>query len=105
VQLDFDKGAAKATKIGAAADMRRADATKREMKDADCKHASPLVAFKDSGYSDRRYLKAWTDEEGHREKELQPNMKMADHKSKISRMLEAAHPAAFGSCQVICRVF
>lgn len=85
VQLDFDKGAAKATKIDVAANMWRADATKRMMRDADYKHAGPLVADKDSRYSDRRYMKAWTDEKGRLEKELPPNMKMADYKSKIEQ--------------------
>jgi hypothetical protein len=56
VQLDFDKGSAKATKIDVATNMWRADATKRMMKDADYKHAGPIVADKDSRYSDRRYM-------------------------------------------------
>ena len=85
VQLDFDKGAPKATKIDVAANLWRADATERMMKDADYKHAGPLVADKDSRYSDRRYMKAWTDEKTRLEKQLPPNMKLADYKSKIEQ--------------------
>lgn len=85
VQLDFDKGAAKATKIDVATNLWRADATKRMMNDADYKHAGPLVADKDSRYSDRRYMKAWTDEKGRLEKALPPNLKLADYKSKIEQ--------------------
>lgn len=85
VRLDFDDGTAKATKIDVAMNMWRADATKRMLEDAEYKHAGPLVADKDSRYSDRRYMQAWTDEKGRLEKELPPDMKMADYRSKIEQ--------------------
>lgn len=85
VQLDFDKGSAKATKIDVATNMWRADATKRMMKDANYKHTGPLVADKDSRNSDRQYMKAWTDEKGRLEKALPPNLKVTDYKSKIEQ--------------------
>jgi hypothetical protein len=55
------------------------------MKDADYKHAGPIVADKDSRYSDRRYMKDWTDEKDRLEKALPPNMKITDYKSKIEQ--------------------
>ncbi|MDP1534842.1 MAG: hypothetical protein Q8N44_20195 [Rubrivivax sp.] len=85
VQLDFDKGATKATKVDVATNMWRADATKRMMKDANYKQTGALVADKDSRYSDRRYMKAWTDEKTRLEKALPPNLKLADYKSKIEQ--------------------
>lgn len=83
VQLDFDKGSALATKIDVATNLWRADATKRMMKDAEYKHAGALVADKDGRYSDRRYMKGWTDEKARLEKALPPNLKIAEYKSKI----------------------
>ena len=86
VQLDFDKGAAKATKIDLATNMWRTDATKKMLRDANYKHTGPLVADKDSRYSDRRYMKGWTDEKGQLEKALPPNMKVADYRPKLEKM-------------------
>lgn len=85
VQLNFDKGLAKATKIDVATNMWRADATKRMMKDASYKQAGALVADKDSRFSDRRYMKAWSDEKSRLEKALPLNMKLADYRAKIEQ--------------------
>lgn len=86
VQLDFDKGAAAATKIDVTTNMWRADATKRMEKDASYKHPGPLVADPQGRYSDRRYMKSWTDEKVRLEKALPLNMKVAEYKPKIEQM-------------------
>ena len=86
VQLDFDKGAAVATKIDVTTNMWRTDATKKMLKDADYKHPGPLVADKDSRFSDRRFMKGWTDEKGQLEKALPPNTKVADIRAKLEKM-------------------
>ncbi|MEO5882886.1 MAG: hypothetical protein ABIQ06_10775 [Caldimonas sp.] len=86
VQLDFDKGAAKATKIDVATNMWRTAATKKMLRDANYKHTGAMVADKDSRFSDRRYMKGWTDEKGQLEKALAPNMKVADLRPKLEKM-------------------
>lgn len=86
VQLDFDKGAALATQVEVAANLWRADATKRMLKDAKYKHAGMPKADPDSRYSDRRYMKSWTDEKDQLEKVLPPNLKVSAYKPKIESM-------------------
>ncbi|MEO5698718.1 MAG: hypothetical protein ABIQ60_16480 [Burkholderiaceae bacterium] len=86
VQLDFDKGAAKATKIDVTTNIWRTDATKKMLRDANYKHPGPLVADKDSSYSDRRNIKGWTDEKNQLEKALAPNMKVSDYRPKLEKM-------------------
>jgi len=56
------------------------------LRDANYKHTGPLVADKDSRYSDRRYMKGWTDEKGQLEKALPPNMKVTDYRPKLEKM-------------------
>jgi ribosomal protein S6 len=86
VQLDFKDGATRATEIDVAANMWRADATERMLKDANYSHTGPLVADRDGRYSDSRYMKAWTDEKDRLEKALPPNLKVSEYKSKIESM-------------------
>jgi len=86
VQLDFDKGATKATEIDVAANVWRADATKRMMEDGNYRHAAPLAADPDSRYSDRRYMQAWTSEKEKLEQALPANLPVAQYKSKIEQM-------------------
>jgi len=86
VQLDFDKGAAMATKVDVSANMWRADATKRMLKDSNYKHPGALVADPKGRYSDRQHMKSWTDEKDRLEKSLPLNMKAAEYKPKIEQM-------------------
>ena len=86
VQLDFDKGATKASKIDVTTNMWRAESTKKMMKDAQYKPATALTADPDGRYSDRKYMKAWTDEKDRLEKMLAPNQPLAAYKSSLERM-------------------
>jgi ribosomal protein S6 len=86
VQLDFNNGAARASEIDVAANMWRADATERMLKDANYRHTRPLVADPDGRYSDSRYIKAWNDEKDRLEKALPPSLKVSEYKSKIESM-------------------
>ena len=86
VQLDFDKGAARATKIDVANNMWRADATKKMLANADYKHPAPLVADPSGQYSDRRNMKAWTGEKDRLEKALPPNMQVAQYRPKLEQL-------------------
>ncbi len=87
VQLDFKDNAPKATKIDVTANMWRTDATKRMLADANYKQAGPMVAGTDDKYSDRRYMKGWTNEKEQLEKALQqPGMKGTDMRAKLEQM-------------------
>lgn len=86
VQIDFDKGTDRAKEVDVTANMWRAEATKKMMKDANYKHAGPLVADPDARYSDRRNMKAWTDEKEQLEKALGANQPVASYKAKLQQM-------------------
>jgi hypothetical protein len=85
VQIDFDKGSARATEVDVTANMWRADSTKRMLDDANYKPAA-LRADPDSRFSDRRYMRAWTDEKERLEKALAPNQTVAAYKNTVERM-------------------
>ncbi len=86
VQLDFDDGATKASKIDVTTNMWRADSTKQMMKDPNYKTAMPMTADPEGRYSDRRYMQGWENEKEQLEKALAPNMKVADYQSKLEQM-------------------
>jgi hypothetical protein len=86
VQLDFDNGATKASKIDVTTNMWRAESTKKMMKDAQYKPATALTADPDGRYSDRKYMKAWNDEKDRLEKTLALNQPLAAYKSSLERM-------------------
>ena len=86
VQLDFDKGGTKASKVDVTANMWRADSTKRMLKDPTYKPTAALTADPQSRHSDRRFIKAATDEKEKLEKALVPNHSVAAYKSKIEQM-------------------
>ena len=86
VQLDFKNGAAQANKIEVESNLWRADATKRMLKDEKYQHTGALVADPESRYSDRRYMKSWTDEKDRLEKSLPLNLKAADYRAKLERL-------------------
>jgi len=85
VQLDFDKGAAKATKIDVTSNLWRADSTKRMQQDTSYKHTAPLAADPEARYSDRRYMKAWGDEKGRLEHALPAGQTVAAYKGMIEK--------------------
>jgi hypothetical protein len=86
VQLDFDKGMAKASKIDVTFNMWRTDEAKRMLADASYRPSAPLKADPESRFSDRRYMPAWNDEKGRLEKSLTPNMKLSDIRPKLEQM-------------------
>ncbi len=86
VQLDFDKGASKATKIDVANNLWRADATKRMMKDPTYAVNAPMTADPKSRYSDRRYMAGWNDEKAKLEAALPANLPLAQYKTKLEKM-------------------
>lgn len=86
VQIDFKNGAAMATKIEVDNNMWRAEATERMMKDENYQQAGALVADPKGRYSDRRYMKSWTDEKDSLEKSLPKNLKGVDYRSKLEGM-------------------
>jgi hypothetical protein len=63
----------------------RADATKRMLDDASYKPAAPLAADPQARYSDRRYLKAWTDEKDRLERALPPNQPVAVYRGMLEQ--------------------
>ena len=86
VQLDFKDNAPKATKVDVTTNMWRTDATKKMLADANYKQAGPMVAGADDKYSERRYMKGWTDEKDQLEKSLQSSMKAGDVEAKLKSM-------------------
>jgi len=86
VQIDFKNGAAMASKIEVDNNMWRAEATERMMKDEKYQHAGAMVVDPTGRYSDRRYMKSWTDEKDRLEKSLPKNLKAADYRSKLEGM-------------------
>lgn len=86
VQIDFKDGAAQATKVKVEPNMWKAATTKSMLKDPAYKHSGALVADPESRYSDRNYMKAWTDEKDALEKALPKNLKAAEYKSKLEGM-------------------
>jgi hypothetical protein len=86
VQIDFDKGATRATKVEVENNMWRADGTERMMKDERYMPTAPLVADTTGRYSDRRNMQGWTDEKDRLEKAMPMNLKAADYRSKIESM-------------------
>jgi opacity protein-like surface antigen len=86
VQIDFDNGATRATKVEVENNMWRADGTERMMKDEKYMPTTALVADPKGRYSDRRYIKSWTNEKDRLEKALPMNLKAADYRSKIEGM-------------------
>lgn len=86
VQLNFDKGAAKATKVDVASNLWRADATKQMQKDPKYKNSAALTADPLARYSDRRYMKTWNDEKGMLEKAMPPNQSVSAYKTKLQQM-------------------
>jgi len=86
VQIDFNNGTTQASKIEVEPNMWRADGTERMMKNDNYKHAGALVADPKGRYSDRSYIKGWTDEKDSLEKALPLKLKAADYRAKLEGM-------------------
>lgn len=86
VQLDFDAGAPKASKIDVTPNQWRADATNKALSDPNYRPASPLAMDTEGRYSDRRYMKGWSEEKQKLEQALPAGLKAEDYKERIERM-------------------
>ena len=86
VQMDFKNGAAQASKVEVESNMWRAEGTERMMKDEKYQHAGAMTVDPSGRYSDRRYIKGWTDEKDRLEKALPMNLKSADYRSKLEAL-------------------
>lgn len=78
VQIDFDKATKKATKVDVAMNNWRADSTKAALRGNKYK---PVTS---SDYSDRRYMKGWTDEKDTLEKALGTGHEKAYYAKKLA---------------------
>lgn len=85
VQLDFDKGAAKAKKVDVTNNLWRAETTKRMLADANYRQTAQIAADPQERYSDRRYLKSWTDEKTRLEHALPTNQSTSTYRSMIEQ--------------------
>ena len=86
VQIDFDNGAKRATKIEVEPNMWRAAGTDRMIKDENYMPTAALVVDPSGRYSDRRYMQGWTDEKDRLQKALPMDLKPADYRSRIEGM-------------------
>ena len=83
VRLDFKDGAAKATDIKVTDNLWRAPSTKAMLKDQNYKMVGAMTADPEGRYSDRRYMKASTDEKDQLEKLRTANMTAAQYMAKL----------------------
>lgn len=83
VRLDFKDGAAKATDIKVTNNLWRAPSTKAMLKDQNYKIVGAMTADPEGRYSDRRYMKASTDEKDQLEKLRTANMTAAQYMAKL----------------------
>ena len=83
VRLDFKDGAAKATDIKVTNNLWRAPSTKAMLKDQNYKMVGAMTADPEGRYSDRRYMKASTDEKDQLEKLRTANMTAAQYMAKL----------------------
>ncbi len=86
VQMDFKNGATQASKVEVESNMWRAESTERMLKDEKYQHAGAMTADPSGRYSDRRYMKGWTDEKDRLEKALPKNLKPAEYRSKLEAL-------------------
>ena len=83
VQLDFEPGAHKASKIDVTPNMWRSESTTRMLADPNHQAASPMVVDTEGRFSDRRYMKGWTEERQKLEQALPAGLKQQDYKKRI----------------------
>lgn len=86
VQIDFKDGAAQASEIAVQPNIWRADMTKRMLEEPNFQNTAPLVADTQGRYSDRRFMKGWTDEKERLEKALPAKLKASEYRSKLEGM-------------------
>jgi len=85
VQLDFDDGASKATKIDVASNIWRAVSTEKMLKDPQYENPTAMVVDPDARYSDRHHMQAWTDEKDQLEKVLTPKQTLDAYKQTLKQ--------------------
>ena len=85
VQLSFDDGASKATKIDVASNIWRADSTEKMLNDPQYKNPNAMVVDPDARYSDRHHMQAWTDEKDQLEKVLTPKQTVDAYKQTLKQ--------------------
>lgn len=85
VQLSFDDGASKASKIDVAANLWRADSTEKMLADPQYKNPNAMIVDPDARYSDRHHMQAWTDEKDQLEKVLTPKQTLDAYKQTLKQ--------------------
>ena len=85
VQLDFDKGATKATHIDVTSNNWRAESTEKMLKDPQYKASAAMVADPDGRYSDRQRMQAWNDEKDQLEKALKLKQPLDAYKTTLQQ--------------------
>ena len=85
VQLDFDNGAARATKIDVTNNIWRADSTEKMLKDPQYKAPTALVADPKNNYSDRQHMQSWTNEKDQLEIALAPKQTLDAYKATLKQ--------------------
>ena len=85
VQLSFDDGASKATKIDVASNIWRADSTEKMLNDPQYKNPNAMIVDPDARYSDRHHMQAWTDEKDQLEKVLTPKQTVDAYKQTLEQ--------------------
>jgi hypothetical protein len=85
IQLDFDKGASKATAIDVTSNIWRAESTEKMLADPLYKAPTALVADANKNYSDRRLMKAWTDEKDQLETALTPKQTLDAYEATLKQ--------------------
>jgi DNA-dependent RNA polymerase auxiliary subunit epsilon len=80
VQVDLDTATRRATKVDVTTNLWRADSTKAALKGA------PFTTMNTKDFSDRTYMKAWTDEKDMLEKTLGTGHEGPYYKTKLAQL-------------------
>lgn len=85
VQLNFDKGASKATKVDVTTNLWRAKSTKAAMRGDKVPMATKVLPA-NAAFSDRAHMKGWTDEKASLEKALGAGSDRASYEAKLKQL-------------------
>ncbi len=87
VQVDFGNGStARPTQIEVVRNVYPADTTGKMVGDPTYRPPGAMVADPKGRYSDKRYLKNWTDEKDQLEKALPANLKVGEYRGKLEAL-------------------
>jgi hypothetical protein len=87
VQVAFANGStARPTQIEVVSNLWQADTTERMLQDPSFRPPGAMAVDPQGRYSDRRYLKNWTDEKDRLEKALPANLKVREYRSKLEAL-------------------